>query len=75
MKNKTAVYILVGMIVVLGGGTLIMKLIVDSEMKSNIYSVSSIRHDDSTYRYVKEKCDSGFFDHDSENCVNLRAAR
>lgn len=75
MKNKTAVCILAGMVVVLGGGSLVMKLIVDSDMKSNIYSVSEIRHDDSTYRYVKEKCDSGFFDYDSENCVNLRTAR
>lgn len=43
--------------------------------KANIYSVSDIQYDDSTYRYVKAKCDSGFFEYNSENCINLRDAR
>lgn len=43
--------------------------------KENVFSVSEIRNDDSTYKYVKEQCDSGFFGADSENCQNLREAR
>ncbi len=41
----------------------------------NIYSMSDLKYDDSTYNYVKQKCEEGFFPANHRNCENMRAAR
>jgi len=41
----------------------------------NIHSVSMLKNDDSTYKYVKQKCEEGSFPPEHENCKNMRLAR
>lgn len=69
---KWAALIMAGVLVV---AYFVLKLVVNDQQQSNLFSVSEIRNDDSTYKYVKEQCDSGFFATDSQNCKNLREAR
>ena len=52
-----------------------LKMLVNDQQKSNVFSISEIKNDDSTYKYVKQQCDSGFFEKDSQNCKNLSRAR
>ncbi|MGJ7546498.1 hypothetical protein [Variovorax sp. LT1R16] len=52
-----------------------LKLVVNDQQKSNAFSFSEIKNDDSTYNYVKKQCESGIFGKDSQNCKNLRKAR
>ncbi len=73
MKKMNLIAIII--FVVLGLAYFFLKSVATNQEKSNVFSVSEIKNDDSTYKYVKEKCDSGFFSQDSENCVNLRKAR
>lgn len=75
MTNNKLKYLAIGLFIFLGVAWMALKFITGNFEKSNIYTVSEIRHDDSTYRYVKEKCDSGFFEENSQNCINLRKAR
>lgn len=74
MKHKTGIFA-IGLFVVLGVLWLFLNGASQHMEKSNQFSLSEIKYDDSTYRYVKEKCDSGFFEYNSENCINLRQAR
>ena len=73
MKKMNLIAIII--FVVLGLAYFFLKSVATNQEKSNVFSVSEIKNDDSTYKYVKETCDSGFFSQDSENCVNLRKAR
>ena len=73
MKKMNLIAIII--FVVLGLAYFFLKSVATNQERSNVFSVSEIKNDDSTYKYVKEKCDSGFFSQDSENCVNLRKAR
>ena len=75
MKPKTIITIAITLFVLLAIAWLLLNKVAAGGESSNVYSVSEIRYDDSTYNYVKEKCDEGFFSEDSENCVNLREAR
>lgn len=72
MKNKKLTYFALGFFLLIGIAWIVLEYITTSMEKANIYSVSDIKYDDSTYRYVKEKCDSNFFEYNSENCTNLR---
>ncbi|MGB4813271.1 MAG: hypothetical protein WBP13_12440 [Methylophilaceae bacterium] len=73
MKNiKVIALVIVAVLVIAYFG---LKLVVNDQQKSNVFSVSEIKYDDSTYNYVKKQCDSGFFEKDSQNCKNLREAR
>ncbi|MGG4610572.1 hypothetical protein [Providencia sp. Me31A] len=74
MSNKLK-YTSIGLFVFLGASWLILSYFNENIEKSNTFTVSQIKYDNTTYRYVKEKCDSGFFEKNSENCINLRAAR
>jgi len=75
MKNKKLTYMGIGLFLFLGIAWIVLEYLTTSMEKANIYSVSDIQYDDSTYRYVKAKCDSVFFEYNSENCINLRDAR
>lgn len=75
MKNKKLTYMGIGLFLFLGIAWVALEYLTTSMENANIYSVSDIQYDDSTYRYVKAKCDSGFFEYNSENCINLRDAR
>lgn len=59
----------------LGAGYLASKWAAAHFEQQNVYSVSELKYDDTTYNYVKGKCDSGEFAHDSQTCANLRQAR
>lgn len=76
MKNHKALYI-TGLILALiwVGAKLVTEALTRKVERDNVFSVSEIRNDDTTYRYVEEKCDRGFFAVESENCANLRVAR
>lgn len=72
MKNKKLTYFAIGLFLFLGISWIALEYVTTSMEKANTYSVSDIKYDDSTYRYVKEKCDNGFFEDNGENCTNLR---
>lgn len=75
MSKKVLNITVISIFAILAVGFVVLRFVNSGAESGNLFTVSEIKNDDSTYKYVAEKCAAGFFSSDSENCVNLREAR
>jgi hypothetical protein len=74
-KSNKLVNIAITTFVVIGLVYFFLQSQVKNYGSSNIYSMSDLKYDDTTYKMVKENCDSGSWPADNINCQNMKKAR
>ena len=74
-KNTTLIFLAIAIFLVLVALKFGLSGLAEKLEGENIYSLSDLKYDDSTYNYVKKKCDEGLLSANSVNCQNMRIAR
>lgn len=74
-KSNKLVTIAITLFAVLAIAYFFLQQQVKTNGSSNVYSMSDLKYDDTTYKMVKENCDSGAWKADNINCINVKNAR